>query len=198
MKIVKKNAIILGVLFFVCVAVYLNWSFGQKDSGQQEDTADTGSAAQVIAVSQTDSEEQAGLYFAPQTTQTLETDVEISSDYTEYFAAVRLARSQARDEATQTLQVACSTSEASDEFIETATLQIMDIAQWTMQEADIENLIMARGFEDCVVYMTADRISVTVPAPTEGLSDAAVAKITDVILEQTDYDAQQIRIVEIK
>lgn len=200
MKIVKRNAIVLGVLFFVCCAVYLNWSFGKKgsndsaQSGTEEKTAET--AAQVIAVDQSD----AGLYFTAQgdAAQTVDAQPLVQTDYSDYFAAVRLSRSQARDEATETLQVACSTTEASEEFIETATLQIMDIANWTMQEADLENLIMAKGFEDCVVYMTDSSVSVTVPAPTEGLSDASVARITDVILDQTDYMAEQIKIVEIK
>lgn len=202
MKILKRNAVVLSVLLFVCVAVYLNWSFGRKDNTEEpapdtnEPTENT--AAQVISVNQSGNVGASGLFFTADSDSTTGVSDLIQTDYTDYFAAVRLSRSQARDEATQTLQVACSTSEASPEFIETATMQIMDIAQWTMQEADLENLIKARGFEDCVVYMTENRVSVTVPAPTEGLSDASVAKITDVILSETAYDAQQINIIEIK
>lgn len=203
MKIVKRNAIVLGVLFFVCCAVYLNWSFGQKgktddsQSATEDKAAET--AAQVIAVNQADAGSEAGLYFAGDSAaQTVDAGGLVQTDYSDYFAAVRLSRSQARDEATETLQMACSTTEASEEFIETATMQIMDIASWTMMEADLENLIMAKGFEDCVVYMTENGVSVTVPAPTEGLSDASVARITDVILTQTDYMADQIKIVQIK
>jgi len=202
MKTVKRNAVVLGVLFFVCLAVYLNWTFGQPkgetgtEDGAKEETKET--AAQVIAVSQPDAGSEAGLYFQADTAQAADVQPLTEADYTEYFAAVRLARSQARDDAAQTLQVACSTMEASDEFVETATAQILDIAKWTMQEADLENLIMAKGFADCVVYMTENNISVTVPAPTEGLSDASVARITDVVLGQTDYSAEQITIVEIK
>ena len=31
MKKVKRNAVIFTVLLFVCTAVYLNWSYGQKE-----------------------------------------------------------------------------------------------------------------------------------------------------------------------
>ena len=202
MKILKKNAVVLAVMVFVCAAVYLNWSFGKKQENDKNtgnvDNGNDTATTQVIAVSQKADPNAAGLFFTEDTDVLSEASKLVTTDYSDYFASVRLARSQARDEATETLQVACATTEASEEFINTAATQILDIAQWTMQEADIENLIMARGFEDCVVYMTENGVSVTVPAPMDGLSDAAVAKITDVILSETGYTADMLRIVEIK
>ena len=32
MKIVKRNAIILAAVLFVCVAVYLNWAYNRQEA----------------------------------------------------------------------------------------------------------------------------------------------------------------------
>ena len=32
MKVWKRNAVVAAIVLFVCVAVYLNWSYGQKDA----------------------------------------------------------------------------------------------------------------------------------------------------------------------
>ena len=67
-----------------------------------------------------------------------------------------------------------------------------------MQEAQIENLLIAKDFADCVVYIGNDSITVAVPAPEEGLSQEAVARITDIICNETDFEAAQLSIIEVK
>lgn len=71
------------------------------------------------------------------------------------------------------------------------------IAEWMTKEAELENLITAKGFTDCVVYLSESGASVTVAAE-EGLSNAAVAKITDIIVTETDFTADQLKVIEIK
>ena len=39
MKLWKRNAVVAAIVLFVCVAVYLNWSYSQDGAGE---TADTG------------------------------------------------------------------------------------------------------------------------------------------------------------
>ena len=75
---------------------------------------------------------------------------------------------------------------------------ISTMATWSMQEAQIENLLLAKDFTDCVVYISAEGVTVAVPAPAEGLSEAAVARITDVITGETDFEASQLKLIEIK
>ena len=58
-------------------------------------------------------------------------------------------------------------------------------------------MIVAKGFKDCMVFMTDDSVTVTVVRPEEGLSSAAVAKITDIITSETDYKADALKIIEI-
>ena len=75
---------------------------------------------------------------------------------------------------------------------------ISAMATCTMQEAQIENLLIAKDFEECVVYIGNDCVTVAVPAPEEGLSQEAVARITDVICSETPYSASQLSIIEVK
>jgi stage III sporulation protein AH len=72
------------------------------------------------------------------------------------------------------------------------------MAKRTEEEARLEGLITAKGFQDCVAYMTDNNVTVTVSAGAEGLSEAGVARIKDIILTETDYNANQMKIVEVK
>ena len=68
----------------------------------------------------------------------------------------------------------------------------------SMTETRIENLLLAKGFADCVAYITGDSISVAVPSPPDGLTSAQVAAITDVITSDTEFAASQLKVVEVK
>ena len=75
---------------------------------------------------------------------------------------------------------------------------ISAMATSSMKESQIENLLIAKNFADCVVYIGNDAITVAVPAPEDGLSEESVAQITDIILSETAYEASQINIIEVK
>ena len=75
---------------------------------------------------------------------------------------------------------------------------ISAMATCTMQESQIENLLIAKDFAECVVYIGNDTVTVAVPAPAEGLSEEAVARITELICSETQYQASQLSIIEVK
>ena len=103
-----------------------------------------------------------------------------------------------QDEALELLQTAAASDAASQETIDRAMSAITNMAAWSLQETQIENLLLAKNFEDCVVYIGTDRVTVAVPAPVEGLSEEAVARITDVICTETNYSPSQLSIIEVK
>lgn len=204
MKKFKRNIIVFSVLVFVCAAVYLNWSYNNKGeddaalTGQTdvidnaaEDTALSGASedTEVSAVSEDETAEDVGLYYTPE-----ETDVVMS----EYFAQVRLTRTQARDSAVETLSTVSTTEGASQETVDSALAEIALVAEYTIMEAELESLILAKGFEECVVFINDGGIDVTVPASTEGLSTAAVAQITDIVITETGFEAENLKIIEVR
>lgn len=175
MKKVKRNIIIAAVLLFVCAAVYLNWSY--NNSWGAADPAMVKAEDENMASLGTD------------------TDAEPASDY---FAQARLTRQTSRDEALGLLQTAASAESASQETIDSAMNAIAAMANWSMLETQLENTLIAKDFSDCVVYISGEGVTVAVPAPAEGLSEAAVARITEAVTTGTDFTADQLRVIEIK
>ena len=87
---------------------------------------------------------------------------------------------------------------ASQETIDSAMSAISAMATDSLTETQIENTLIAKDYADCVVMIGDDGVTVTVPAPVEGLSVDAVARITDTILADTNFTMDQIHIIEIK
>lgn len=59
----------------------------------------------------------------------------------------------------------------------------------------IENLIIAKGFSDVAVSTSSGNISVMVE--TTGLTSAEVAQIVDVVINNSDYSIDNIKILEV-
>lgn len=178
MKNRKRNITMLSVLMFVCAAVALNWSYNKRWGSPDTEM--------VLA-------EDAAM---------MEADAKFKEDFlttpSEYFAQARLTRQVSRDEALELLQTAATTEVASQETIDSAMNAISAMATCSMQESQIENLLLAKDFSDCVVYIGNDCVTVAVPAPSEGLTQEAVARITDIVCSETKYSAYQLNIIEVK
>ena len=76
-------------------------------------------------------------------------------------------------------------------------MELEEIVQVALSEAQIESLISAKGYTDCVAYMSGEGISVAVAAPEGGLQQNDVAVIADIVIAQSDYDLADIRVVEV-
>ena len=202
MKIFKRNAVVIAVLMFVCVAVYLNWLYNKKEANSAASQASASDTADA-AVEDTSAGESAGLYYTANSGDTSQAaatgnTAAVSDEVSQYFAQVRLTRQQARDEAKETLTLVTKTSGADESAVSKAAESLNKIADWTVKEAELENLIIGKGFSDCVVYMTDDGVTVTVAVNEDGLSSAGAAQITDLVTSQTDYTAANLKIIEIK
>lgn len=111
-----------------------------------------------------------------------------------YFSAAAINREKSRDEALQTLQVVVDSAEEFPETRDKALSEILEIASSIETEATIEEMIKAKGFEDCVAIISGDNINVIVKS--DGLLTSEVAQITDIVKSETGYAAENIRIVE--
>ena len=80
--------------------------------------------------------------------------------------------------------------------LDEANRAIQTLAGYTMLEGQIENLVIAKGYADCVAFMGENSISVVVSAAEDGLQTEDVAKITDIVLSETKYTADQLTIME--
>lgn len=179
-KNLKKNLIATGILVTVCAGIYVNWLYSGDATKDLTDTLD----AQKVMSDDT-------LVLGDELLGAAGQDVTVS----DYFAAVRLSRQQARDSAVNTLQEAMSYEEALQ--TSTSATKLEKIVQTALYEAQIESLVIAKGYQDCVAYMGDDGISVAVAAPEGGLQDDDVALIADIVMSQSDLSLADIRVVEV-
>ena len=182
MKKWKKNLMAMAVLLTVCSGIYLNWIYsGGKDTQNLEDTLNSDKVMSDDML----------VLGGGESTQ-VNTETNTSSNY---FAAVRLSRQEARDTAVTLLQEAMAYG--SQEQVEKSNAQLEEIINYALCEAQIESLIIAKGYTDCVAYMTENGISVAVAAPEGGLQQEDVAVIADVVLSQSKFTLNDIRVVEV-
>ena len=184
----KRNIVAATVLLFVCAAVYLNWRYASNisDLGQESDQKVLGQSTLVNGEAEDEKTAQA------------ESEEETAGTAAgDYFASARLSRQQARDNAISLLREAAESESADAAVANEAAETIQVLAGYAIAEAQIENLVTAKGYAECVAFMGEDSISIVVSTGTEDpLSAEDVACITDIVLNETDYTAGQIKIVE--
>ena len=179
MKKWKKNLLAIAVLLTVCAGIYLNWLYTENQA--VADLTDTLDSNKLLSSDM--------LVMAGDNNSNTDTS-------SAYFAAVRLSRQEARDSAVTLLQEAMAYSD--DEAAATSNEQLEAIVQTALCEAQIESLVIAKGYADCVAYIADDGISVAVATPEGGLQQTDVAVIADIVMSQSDIPLENIRVVEVQ
>ena len=184
MKTWKRNAIAATILVLICAGVYLNWNANQIAPVDFTETLNEEQVLNDATLTLSDTSEAQAVSAESATAE-------------EYFAKIRLSRQESRDSAVELLQETIVYEDGS-ESASAAASSLDGIVSDALAESQIESLIIAKGFADCVAYMGDETIDIAVSAPAEGLADADVALISDVVTAQSDYTLDQIRIIEVK
>lgn len=182
----KRNAVVVTMVALVCTAVGLNWKYSGEDAAESIQETGTKILGEATLVSGADSKEPAEMAADD------ETAVYTGSDY---FSSARLTRQQARDRAISLLEEAAQQEGADQETANEASEGIQVLASYTMQEAQVENLVTAKGYQDCVAFMGEDGISVVVSTDSGELTGEDVAKITDIAVSETGLAVTDIKIM---
>lgn len=168
---VRNIAIVLSV-FVIGAAVFVNW----KLFGGPADIA-AGNGTQVGNISTSGGEVSAG-----------------ASDDVNYFEASLVERERARDEALEVLQGVVDDAEALETAKEQALLDIATMAKVIENESNIETLIKAKGFEDCVAVINGEKASVIVKS--EGLQPNDLSQILEIVYLQAGILPENVTIME--
>lgn len=195
----KQRKASLAILSFAMVlAVYLNWQYSRAGDDNyfvtatdtQQTNADYGLSESDMLMSSNDyAEKNYGDAQLVATTQ---------SESQKYFDQARLARQKSRDEALDSLQKTLKNSKLTDEEKKSATSSLSEIIRNMTTETDIENMIKAKGFQDCIASMSDEKITVAVKGTGKDLTKADISKVRDVILSKTTISSQNIVVVEVK
>lgn len=169
-KIGKRNLIIVAAVLLVGLAVYLNYVWFYDPTGD-------------IGYGDNNMQNQYG-------------DVGTSGNNStsSYFTAAETSREKARDEALDVLQTVVDSEDALQETKDAALADISRIALDMEQESNIETLVKAKGFANCVAVINGDKVSVIVES--DGLLANQVAQIKEIVYEQTGIKPAGITIIE--
>lgn len=202
MSVWKRNAVVVAIVLFVGAAVYLNWSYGREAAAADGQGGKLlGQAALVNgkdgkgaeggkAAGDAQSSAQPGASADPGASPSA------AGEQTGYFASARLNRQQARDSALELLQQAAADANAQQDIIDEANASIQTMAALTMSEAQVENLVTAKGYGDCVCFINENSASVVVSSTANGLSENDVTKIMEIVKEETGLSAEKIKVIE--
>ena len=180
MKVWRKNMVAAAILVTVCAGIYINWLY----------TEDQATASLVDTLDESKLLSEDLLVMSGGVDPALATETA-----SEYFAAVRLSRQEARDSAVSLLQEAMAYSDTAEAAQSNEKLE--QIVQMALCEAQIESLVIAKGYSECVAYISDAGISVAVSSPEGGLQQNDVAVIADIVMTQSEYGMEDIRVVEV-
>lgn len=201
----QRKVTLMALSMALVVAVYLNWQYSR-----------TGADMNIVA-RETDAQQQEILDIMQQ--QNLNPDGDMlavaaedevhnygdaqlvattAKNSQKYFEETRLARQKSRDEALDILQKSLKNAKISDAEKTQATEKLAKIIQDMTVETDVENLVKAKGFSDCVAFISDGKISVAVKPSNGELTKQNVAQIRDIVLSKTTADPQDIVVIEVK
>ncbi len=216
----KKQIIVIALVVMIGIAGYINWTYKNKNEAAIPATAEYGTDLSEYVLEDgtiiIDSKTQDGEEIQEFVTTDENGDVSMVSEAvfndgtatakkeqatpanvgnTSYFSVARVEKQKARSEAVDIYNGLINNANSSAEAKTKAEQDISNVAKFTEQETMLENLIKAKGFEEAVVYLSGDDARVVVKS--KGLVPAQVAQIKDVILQNAELSAEQIKIVEI-
>ncbi len=177
-RVGKRNLIIAGVVLLIGVAVALNWIiFANQNAGFKDYDASAGMSSGGAV-----------------TTPAAATDTKASATAESYFSSAQVSLARARDEALEVLQSVVDSAK-SDEAAKTQALaDISKIAKDMEAESNIETLVVAKGFEQCVAVISSGTINVVVKA--DKLTPSDIAVINEIVYEQAGIKPANIKIVQ--
>ncbi len=110
-----------------------------------------------------------------------------------YFTATALTRKQSRDEAIDVLKLVTENEDATEAAKAEAAAKISKIAVDIQNETNIETLVKAKGFEECIAVIADDSVSVIVKADSLQANEAA--QILTIVYETTGITSENVSIV---
>lgn len=174
----KKNTMVATMLVLIGGAVFLNWKYTADTAAAEVGGKVLGEAALVSGEGDGAAADEAEVYSG-----------------SDYFASARLTRQQARDNALELLERAAEEENADTSVLNQASESIQVMAAQTLTESQIENLVTAKGYRDCVAFVGDDGVSVVVATETGELTAEDVAKITDIARTESGCPVSSIRIM---
>ncbi len=184
MKFGKKQLVLASLVLALGAAVYLNWQFAGTNRLPVGDSSEESSqlgAAQLVNNA-----------YVETVNDGLEANASSESGESGALSQARLDRQAARDEALDLLDEVLKDVESDSAAKQQAVDQASAIAENILEESNVESLLEAKGYTDCVAYITSEECSVVVSG---ALEDSDTLIVQEVVMEQTGLTADKIKII---
>lgn len=186
----KKRGFVIGLFVVVlAAAVYLNWQFAPSEEYVEpklsEATADSSLGEAMFVSAEGDR------------TQFSDSDAVSASAESDYFDRLISEREKARNDSIAVLEDIINDASKSGADKNDAVTRTALIAQQIQYENSIESLVKAKGFSNCVAFVSDTQASVVLPSGIE-LTPAKISTISDIIISQTNLPASCISISQAK
>ena len=204
--ILKKNQVIISVIAIMLIAAgYMNYTANNKQTLQtaalkdSEKYGDLGDATLVSANAVFENVEETGSLVenTPENTETVtentvsETSVPAVSD-NQYFAESKLEREKMYSQMLESYQKIINNSQISDTQKEISQNEIKKINDTKNAIMISENLLKNKGFEDLIIFVNGDSISVVIKA--KELTQEQSAQVQNIIVRELKADIENIHI----
>lgn len=180
MKFGKKQLVLASLVLALGAAVYLNWQFagtGRLPVGDSSSETSQLGAAQLVN----------NTYV-----ETVNDGAESGEASGDALAQARIDRQNSRDQALELLDGVLEDVDSDSAAKQQAVEEASAIAQNILAESNVESLLEAKGYTDCVAYITAQECSVVLAGAVE---EADTLIVQEVVMEQTGLTADKIKII---
>ena len=198
----KRHLVLAALVVALGAAVYLNWQFSDNQDLISTNASESGGNlgdAQYVGQSNVLSSAEEGTS-TPSSSQASSGDASsstVATSTSEYFAQARINREQSRDEATEMLEEVLKDATVSETEKANALSQVTQIAKDMQSETNIENLVKAKGYAECLAFIQNGACNIVVAVPDQ-LLESDVVIIKDIVTGQTDITVDNIKIVQAK
>ena len=202
-SILKKNQIIISAIAVMLIAAgYMSYTTKEKTALQTAALADTeqyaelGDATLVSANVETEEKQptEESNIIENNISQNREQTINTNSQTTEnqYFAESRLEREKMYSQMLESYEKILSNSQISDAQKEISENEIKNINDTKNSIMITENLIKNKGFEDLVIFINGDSISIIIKA--KELSEEQIVQIQNIVTRELKTDIENIHI----
>ncbi len=179
MKFQKKYIVLATLVLALGAAVYVNWQF--SDVNSDITTKELGAASYVNATVSTSSSDE-----------TVQTSA-LSKEQQNYFATERTKRQSTQDKVIDEAKEILDIENVSESEMTEAQKSVEKLLKTYTVQDSIESIIKAKGFSECLCYISDEGVTVIVP-DTE-LNDTSVLVIDDAVTSHYDVSYEDISIV---
>lgn len=179
MIIGRRKVLLAALVVILGAAIFVNWQFGSVKVDDSEASKNLGDAQYVNGTNVSDGDNENS-----------------NDDIADYFSNIKLERQQTRDAIKENYERISADTSVSEAEKAQSMATFAKLMENIKKETDIENLVKAKGVNECVAVINGDTVTVVVDC--EELNDVILLQIKEISNKQTNISFENITIIQAK